>query len=292
MEHSEVSVLERTEKGTTATLVAEAPQSPAHLLENEAHHKVGEEGAGVAEKEPGVLDKAGGMLKNVVSLYDGVGANIMKEGPSSAVYLGIYESIKLVLLSSYPAWNPLYVYLISGAAGELFGSVLRSPSEAIKTRLQAAGDLTTKEAIDAVIFSAEGRAQTFRAWQATLWRDIPMGAVQIALFEGIKTYIIEEPHISFDVTTLQGEALVGAFAGMVGAFITTAPDIVITRINLASKMGKENVSATDIAHEIYREEGVMGFTTGIVERTLYWGPAIGIFLSAYCSIRQFFLPHL
>jgi len=30
----------------------------------------------------------------------------------------------------------------------------------------------------------------------------------------------------------------------------------------------------------------MGFLQGARARTLYWAPAIGIFLSCYCSIRQ------
>ena len=30
----------------------------------------------------------------------------------------------------------------------------------------------------------EGRLNVYRAWTSSLWRDVPMGAVQIALFEG------------------------------------------------------------------------------------------------------------
>jgi len=37
---------------------------------------------------------------------------------------------------------------------------------------------------------------------------------------------------------------------------------------------------------VLEEEGAEGLFTGAVERTVYWGPAIGIFLSSYCSLRQ------
>ena len=55
-------------------------------------------------------------------LYKGVAGNIFKEGPSSALYLGVYEGCKTRLLASGPlAALPLVVYLISGAVGEVFG---------------------------------------------------------------------------------------------------------------------------------------------------------------------------
>ena len=76
-------------------------------------------------------------LESVPSLYSGLLGNIVKEGPSSALYLGVYESVKLRLVKLPVFPNPLVVYLIAGATGELFGSVIRAPAEAVKTRVQS-----------------------------------------------------------------------------------------------------------------------------------------------------------
>ena len=40
------------------------------------------------------------------------------------------------------------------------------------------------------------------------------------------------------------------------------------------------------ARDILETDGPKGFAAGSVTRGLYWAPAIGIFLSLYCSLRQ------
>jgi hypothetical protein len=85
-------------------------------------------------------------LSELPKLYRGLSANLLKEGPPSALYLGIYESVKSLLLGGSVAFDnadssgnllpPLAVYLIAGAAGEMVGTVVRAPSEAVKTKLQ------------------------------------------------------------------------------------------------------------------------------------------------------------
>ena len=77
----------------------------------------------------------------------------------------------------------------------------------------------------------DGRRNTVRAWASSLLRDVPMGAVQIAIFEVLKAYVIQRPDISFDTNTLQAEAAFGAIGGFIGAVITTPADVVTVRTN-------------------------------------------------------------
>ena len=58
-----------------------------------------------------------------MSLYEGLTWNILKEGPPSALYLGIYESVKYSLL---PIILPQIGILAAGAAGEMVGSIVRA----------------------------------------------------------------------------------------------------------------------------------------------------------------------
>jgi len=111
-----------------------------------------------------------------------------------------------------------------------------------------------------------------------------MGAIQIALFEGIKVYIIESPNITADVDSLIGEAALGAFGGAIAALVTTPPDVLTTLIITQPEGSNEGVG--QMLGRVLEEEGAEGLFTGAVERTVYWGPAIGIFLSSYCSLRQ------
>ena len=218
-----------------------------------------------------------------------------QEAPSSALYLGIYEIVRGQLNGpgGLTASSPLLGYLIAGAVGELAGSVVRAPSEACKTKIQSGIAADVPEAVSQVLIDSEGRRNTLRAWISSIWRDVPMGAVQIAIFESIKAFLIQSPDFDLDVNTLQAEAAFGALGGLVGALLTTPADVVTTRIltrregdGRASAEVEEPIGALATARESYAQEGLAGFTRGMVSRGLYWTPAIGIFLSLYCSLRQ------
>ena len=46
------------------------------------------------------------------------------------------------------------------------------------------------------------------------------------------------------------------------------------------------VGPLEVASSILQESGPSGFFVGVGSRAFYWAPAIGIFLSLYCSLRQ------
>jgi len=119
---------------------------------------------------------------NIMSLYEGLGANILKEGPPSALYLGVYESVKYALLPQFGPQSLLLVYLLAGAAGETCGSIVRAPAEAIKSTVQTTY-CTALEASSQVFGSSASRENLVRAWSASIWRDVPFGAIQLAIFE-------------------------------------------------------------------------------------------------------------
>ena len=119
---------------------------------------------------------------NIMSLYEGLGANILKEGPPSALYLGVYESVKYALLPQFGPQSLLLVYLLAGAAGETCGSIVRAPAEAIKSTVQTTY-CTASEAITQVFGTSASRSNVVRAWSASIFRDVPFGAIQLAIFE-------------------------------------------------------------------------------------------------------------
>lgn len=94
-------------------------------------------------------------IGNLMSLYEGLTGNILKEGPPSALYLGVYESVKYALLPQFGAHSVLLVYLASGAAGEMVGSIIRAPAEAIKSTVQSGIASTTSEAVIQVFGTAD-----------------------------------------------------------------------------------------------------------------------------------------
>ena len=230
---------------------------------------------------------------NILSLYEGLYGNILKEGPPSALYLGIYESVKYYLYNQFGFDYRLLIYLTAGAAGEMCGSIVRAPAEAIKSTVQSGLSSSAVDAAYQLFGTPESRKNVIRAWSSSIWRDVPFGAIQLAIFELTKTYILNNPDIDFDSSTLLSEAIIGAFAGGWGALLTNPFDIITTRIITQSvdEEGNEPLGVWEMIKEVYEEgvdsgEGLQVFFVGWQARVGYWAPAISIFLSCYCSVRQ------
>ncbi|ACO70453.1 mitochondrial carrier family, partial [Micromonas commoda] len=107
-------------------------------------------------------------------LYDGLVPNLLKEGPPLALYLGIYEALKSLLLRNTEL-APVFCYLAAGAVGECVGSVVRVPAEAIKSTRQADGSVTVAGAVAKNFGDCKGRSNLIRAWSVAVVRDVPFG---------------------------------------------------------------------------------------------------------------------
>ena len=254
------------------------------------------------------------------NLYQGLTGNIWKEGPSSALSLSVYEFVKLGLLRATAvtagsstagrfAVSRFQVYLLAGAAGELVGSVLQAPAEVVKSLLQSRKAKSPSQALGMVVEQPEG---VVRAWSAAIWRDVPFSAIQLAVFEMIKAYILNHPEIfnGFDSTTLTAEAMIGALAGGFGALLTNPSDVVTARIitqqheepiaeksqldldsestnvEIPKKEEPHPIGVGQMVQQIYVEGGPAAFFAGWQARVAYMAPGVSIFLTTYCSIRQ------
>lgn len=266
---------------TYKTLMMSGEGERSSTLEGSPQQQHGEHegaspGAGVA-----------GALAIVPKLYRGVSANLLKEVPPSAVYLGVYEAAKTTLLAGSLASNPLLVYLISGGCGEFVGSFLRAPSEAVKARVQSGQAESTGEAFGQLMRNPQMRLSLVSTWATSLARDVPFGGIQIAVFELTKTMIVQNPDIKIDPNTLAAEIALGALGGLIGSLLTAPIDVVIVRLITQTSTPAEGTDGPfDMAKRIYEEEGLGGFLNGAVARGVYWTPAIGIFLGLYCSLRK------
>jgi len=112
---------------------------------------------------------------DIGSLYEGLFANMLKEAPASALYLGLYESA-MVFLSQFGFFQeyPLISYLLAGAIGELVGSMIRAPAEAVKTRLQT-GNRTFPEAVSDTFGPGE---RAGGAKRCLLFSNLPLGSLR------------------------------------------------------------------------------------------------------------------
>jgi len=305
LEQPRVAVYEEDEMATTmvtsASATAIATPTMKEVVETTATAHSAKTTALTSTSTTSTTEKndGGGLYDD---LYEGLTGNLWKEVPPSAVYLGVYETVKYALAPKVAPIYLLFVYLIAGAAGETVGSVIRAPAEAVKSLVQSKAKNNAWEACQSVLGTPEGRANVVRAWSSSITRDVPFGAIQLAVFEVIKAYILNNPDIEFDSSTLLSEAIIGAFAGGLGSFLTNPTDVITTRIitqdvtttptydddGVMIDDGENNapLDVFEMGRKIYKEEGFDAFFTGWTARVGYWAPAISIFLTCYCSVRQ------
>ena len=111
-------------------------------------------------------------------LYKGLSANVLKEAPDAAVFLALSEELSRHLSVSSPwfASHLTVTLLLSGAIGDACGSVLRLPAEVVCKRLQTGSDCWQGALADT---SWEAWMES---WAAIVARDVPLGALQIAIY--------------------------------------------------------------------------------------------------------------
>lgn len=116
----------------------------------------------------------------VAGLYRGLSLNVLKEAPDAAIFLAVSEAMShsLALQNPWFASHVTITLLLSGAAGDAIGSIFRLPAEVLckKAQTSVADEGWATHLADTSFES------WISAWSAILYRDVPMGGLQIATF--------------------------------------------------------------------------------------------------------------
>lgn len=231
-----------------------------------------------------------GDLSGFARLYRGVLSNVLKEAPNAAVYLGCYELFKTWLLTwggPFAAF-PLLAYCIAGMGGDAVGSVVRVPAEVLNKRLQLGLSANWNDAVRDAFMSSAGVQLTIASWKAILWRDVPYGGIQIALYEFFRNIMRQ----LFRGGGILVDIVAGAVAGLVAAIATTPADVLVTRMAAQNPQcyleTRKFMSPVATFKRVYAEEGVRGVWNGAWERGFYYAPLVGVFFACY-EVAKFIL---
>lgn len=243
------------------------------------------------EKAEQELEAAAMEPIDLSGLYRGILSNMMKEAPNAAIYLGVYELLKNVLLSTTMFHDlPLLVFVIAGALGDAIGSIVRCPAEIVNKRLQLGVSADASSALRDAFLTTEGRQSSFVAWEALLWRDVPYGGIQIALYEFGRQYITLHPGFISLGPGVVADVLTGAIAGTIAAMMTTPADVLVTRLSVQNPQSYletgRYMDVVSTMRRIVREEGVGALFSGCLQRGVYYAPLIGLFFALYEGTRH------
>jgi len=219
-------------------------------------------------------------------LYRGVGGNLLGVAPASAVFFAAYEPMKRALGAGGDAGGGegggVRAHLTAGATAGLASSLIRVPTEVIKTRRQVG---TSAASSLRGILAAHGVMGLFAGYWSFLLRDLPFDAIEFAGYESLKqawgSFADKE-----DVNGAEAAAL-GAIAGAFTGAVTTPLDVVKTRLMTSPD---SYTGVVQCVRKTIAEEGAMALLKGVEPRVMWIGLGGGCFFSVLETARGIFVP--
>lgn len=229
----------------------------------------------------------------VTGLYAGVLPKLLSSAPCSAIYAATYEGVKSALLPLLEPRAHWIAHCSGGAAASIATSVVFTPLECIKARLQVGlaccfvhlyhigssalpnspkvGHYSTAPEALAGIARSEGLGALYRGQEAVLWRNIPQSVVKFFVYEQLRA-ALALPHETW------AHMLLGAAAGCSAALVTTPFDVVKSRMETLAPHPRGVGPALAF---LVRKEGLGGLYRGLGPRLLIYLVQGAVFFSAY-----------
>lgn len=234
-------------------------------------------------------------------IYSGYLPALLGSFPSTMAFFGAYEFTKRTLIIDYNCPDTL-AHLTAGFLGDLASSFIYVPSEVLKTRLQLQGRYNNpyfksgynyRGMTDAAktIVRTEGPGAMFYGFKATLVRDLPFSALQLAFYEKFRGAALrfvgpnEDLGIGLELGT-------GALAGALAGGLTTPLDVVKTRVQTQSPNSDiQNLLTTNSTirslNSILKNEGLATTFSGLGPRVVWTSIQSSIMLLVYQTALKY-----
>jgi len=192
-------------------------------------------------------------------LWRGVMPSMVKTVPGVGLYFSSMHYMKTTLCDGRP--SHLQSIMIGCSARTVAGSIM-IPFTVIKTRFESP-NFHYSSTISALrqILRKEGLRGLTRGLGATLVRDVPFSGLYLMFYEHLKSVTPD------DVKQTHGSSahfVCGMTAGVLASLVTQPADVIKTRLQLSP----DTKSVATVIGQIYRQQGLVGFTSGLVPRSL------------------------
>lgn len=209
---------------------------------------------------------------SVTGLYRGISSPMAGVALVNAIVFGVYGNIQRK--SSDP--NSIKSHFLAGSAAGLAQSVVCSPMELIKTRLQLQSQNPRSKqftgTLDCLrhIFKTEGFRGVYRGIGITALRDLPGFASYFVSYEML---IRASPNPGNFYLFMAG-----GVAGVISWILTVPMDVIKSRLQADGMVDKHRYTGiTDCFKQSYKEEGVAFLTRGMCSTLLR-----AFFINAAC----------
>lgn len=222
------------------------------------------------------------------ALYAGIWGNLAGVAPASAVFMAVYEPVKQAVTAAVPAEQGFLGPLAAGVAAGLASSIVRVPTEVIKTRMQT-GEFKHAATALRTILAREGARGIFAGYGSFLLRDLPFDAIEFVAYEQFKK--------SYKAIVLKHErdlnsaehSVFGATAGAFTGLVTTPLDVLKTRLMIQGTSGQYK-NVFDCARKIASQEGAGALMRGWQPRVVWIGVGGSIFFTVLEAAKKAYAP--
>lgn len=216
--------------------------------------------------------------------YRGMSSPMAGVSAINAIVFGVYGNVQRH--SSNP--NSYTSHLVAGSTAGLIQSVICSPMELAKTRLQlqvnriGAAKFNGPTQCLSYIYRCEGIRGVFKGLGATALRDVPGFATYFVSYE----YLInlrKDPGVGYTL-------LAGGLAGMASWMFTIPVDVVKSRIQVDGMTGERPAYSgmIDCFRKSYKTEGFSFFTRGLSSTLLRAFPMNAVCFLVVSSTLKFY----
>lgn len=216
-------------------------------------------------------------------LWRGLSLMVLGAGPAHAVYFGVYEVTKALLVPAARAHehNPVEVG-VAGVAATVLLEFLMNPFDVVKQRmqLQTGGAKRLLAATIAAVYRQEGVTGFYLLYPTTLAMTIPFTVLNFTVYD--LCVKVMNPTLAYNPLV---HCVGGGIAGAVAAAVTTPLDCVKTllqvRGELADPRVREASSLWRAAKVLYAIDGWRGFWRGLQPRVVSNMPATALCWTSY-----------
>jgi len=240
------------------------------------------------------------LLRGKGSMYSGLMGNLAGVIPATAIFFGVYEPVKEKLLdpaSRIPQW---LAHTCAAASGALSASLVRVPTEVVKSRMQMGQFPSPLVALRSIIKS-EGVGGIYAGFGSFIVRDLAFDIIEFVSYEQMKEAYLRKKNSArrvnasakldsdsnlneLKLSAFEG-SVIGAVAGALTGTLTTPFDVIKTRLMLqgANKVYK---GAFDCTLKMVTEEGAMALFKGVGPRVTWISIGGAVFFGALEKAKE------
>jgi solute carrier family 25 S-adenosylmethionine transporter 26 len=201
--------------------------------------------------------------------------------PATALYFLGYDGTRHYLNKFAPGLSPHATSMAGGLVAELLSNSFRNPFEVVKQQMQVGLDSSVGQTCKSIHIS-KGFLGFYAGFSSLILREVPYSVIQMPVYEMLKKATSRRTGKTVDQFSFFENFINGGIAGGISGLLTNPIDVVKTRLMTDRQ---RSLGIVACAKEIYHDEGIKGYSRGMLVRTLSCSLITAVLFVSYERIK-------